>query len=110
ADKTAEWVEFVSAWWHRHAGEKVGIATLFQLATEQQLLDSVLGDQGERSQRIRLGKAMGRVVDRGFGKHRIERAGTDHSGRQQYQLVEAEPQGQSPPAQQATEDTGEWAG
>jgi hypothetical protein len=114
ADKTAEWVEFVSVWWHRYAGGKVGIADLFGLATGQQLLDSVLGDEGERSQRIRLGKAMAKVVDRVFGKYRIERAGHDHSDRQQYQLVEVEAKAQ--PAKPATvvdpgaDETGKWAG
>jgi hypothetical protein len=110
-DQTAEWTEFLAAWWQRHAGDKVGVAELFDLATGQKLLDTVLGDRGERSQRSRLGRAMVKVADRVFGQRRIERAGTDHSDRQVYRLVEVEVAvrpAEPPPSPDV--ETGEWSG
>jgi hypothetical protein len=110
-DQTAEWTEFLAAWWQRHGPSRVGIAELFALASGQKLLDTVLGDKGERSQRTRLGKAMGKVADRVFGNRRVERAGTDHSDRQMYQLVEVEVTvrpAAAPPSLDV--ETGEWSG
>jgi hypothetical protein len=98
ADKAGEWAEFVTAWWAKFAGSEVGVKELFILANSEKLLDSVLGDGQERSQRTRLGvqlaKARGRVV----GCHRIVAAEEDNSGRKLYHLgpVEAQP---PPPAQ-----------
>jgi len=87
ADKASEWRAFVAAWWQNYNGERVGIAELFTLVTEQKLLDSVLGDKGEKSQRTRLGMQMSKMTDRVFGNYRIERAGEDHCDRQLYRLV-----------------------
>jgi len=87
ADKASEWRAFAAAWWQKHNGERVGIAELFTLVTEQKLLDSVLGDKGEKSQRTRLGMQMSKMTDRVFGSYRIERAGEDHCARQLYRLV-----------------------
>src|SRR5207248_9620425 len=54
---------FVAAWWGRFAERKVGVAELYGLATEGAgELD--LGDKGERSQRIRLGRILGELRDR----------------------------------------------
>jgi putative DNA primase/helicase len=86
ADQVGEWRAFVAAWWARFAGREVGVRDLFRLATELSLLDSVLGDQGERSQRTRLGLALARSVDRVFDVYRLSAAGEDHAGRQQYAL------------------------
>ena len=90
-------------------GEILVIAN--RTVTGQKLLDTVLGDKGERSQRTRLGKAMGKVADRVFGNRRVERAGTDHSDRQMYQLVEVEVTvrpAAAPPSLDV--ETGEWSG
>jgi hypothetical protein len=92
ADTAAEWRAFVTAWWQKHGGEKVGVCELFDLAVDQKLLDGVLGDKGERSQRTRLGVAMGKAADRVFGEYRVERAGEDHKRRQVYRLTPARAQ------------------
>ncbi len=55
ADREGEWQEFVGAWWATHVSQSVGVSELFTLATKHNLLDSELGDKGERSQRTRLG-------------------------------------------------------
>jgi putative DNA primase/helicase len=91
-DWCSEWHEFVAEWGKEHQGRPVGVESLFDIATSRKLLDSVLGDKGERSQRTRLGQALARVVDRVFGGYRIERdtdrdRDRDHSGRARYRLV-----------------------
>jgi hypothetical protein len=90
-DKTDEWRCFVLAWWKEYQQNRKGIADLYTLAVKQQLLDSVLGDKEEKSQRTRLGIALSKVRDRVFGEYRIEAAEEDHSGRKQYQLVKVPP-------------------
>jgi hypothetical protein len=101
-DKVSEWRAFVASWWQEYGEREVGVAELFTLATEQNLLDSVLGDKGENSQRTRLGIALGKAADRVFGDYRMERAGEDHKERQQYRL-----RCQQTPQRQ-TEDTCQW--
>jgi hypothetical protein len=86
ADQVSEWRAFVVAWWQRYGEQTVGVEAIFELVTQDKLLDAVLGDKGERSQRIRLGLALGKAVERVFGDYRVERAPEDHRGRQQYRL------------------------
>jgi hypothetical protein len=86
ADVVGEWRAFVLAWWERHGECPVGVADLFLLTQEQKLLDSELGDKGERSQRSRLGHALARMVDRVFGDLRMEGAGSDHHECKLYRL------------------------
>jgi hypothetical protein len=86
ADKVSEWRAFVTCWWQEYGEQSVGVEELFRLVTQQALLDSVLGDRGEKSQRTRLGLALGKASDRVFGEYCLDRAGEDHKGRQQYRL------------------------
>ncbi|MDP9470207.1 MAG: bifunctional DNA primase/polymerase [Chloroflexota bacterium] len=56
---------FLSAWWAKHAGSTVGVTDLFSIATSDDGgLD--LGDKGERSQKIRLGRKLGELRDRHY--------------------------------------------
>jgi hypothetical protein len=91
ADQSTEWQEFITAWWDKYNSEAIGVNELYKLATDQWLLNAVLGDMGERSQRIRLGKAMTKVVGRVFGGLRVEAVGTDHHNCQQFQLTRLPP-------------------
>ena len=61
----AVWRSFVGAWWDRFGTAEVGTGDLFEvaLACEPPL---PLGSGGDRSQRTRLGKALGRLRDRVF--------------------------------------------
>ena len=61
----AIWRVFIAQWWDRFGTADVGTADLYQLALacEPPL---PLGEAGERSQRTRLGKALGRMRDRVF--------------------------------------------
>jgi hypothetical protein len=107
-DKVSEWRAFVAAWWAKFGGQGVGVKDLFNLACGEQLLDSVLGDKGEKSQRIRLGLALARARDRVLGEFRIRGAEEDHSHRQVYRLEPAGPQ--TPPAPAPGADTFELSG
>jgi hypothetical protein len=112
ADKTSEWRAFAASWWQEHGDQLVGVEQLFTLATRDKLLDSVLGDKGERSQSIRLGVALGKAVDRIYGGYQVTRIEADHRGRQQYRLrqVQAAVNGNVPSVSaEVGEDVQEWS-
>ncbi len=77
----ATWRVFVALWWQRHGTAEVGTGDLhaLALACEPPL---PLGAGTEHAQRIRLGKALGRMRDRVFAlgdiKVRIKAAGVRH--------------------------------
>jgi hypothetical protein len=58
------WRTFVAAWWDRFKGEDVKVAQLFGLLNDSVTLP--LGDKGEQSQKIRLGKLLTENRDRTF--------------------------------------------
>jgi hypothetical protein len=95
ADQASDWRAFVLAWWETFREREVGVGELFTLVQEQKLLDAVLGDKGEKSQRTRLGLALGKAAERVYGDIRLELGHEDHKGRQQYRLrrVQAGPTG-----------------
>ena len=83
------WRCFVSAWWDRFGTAEVGAGDLYELAlTCEPPLP--LGSGNDRSQRTRLGKALGRMRDRIFQFDercvRIEAAGLSHKV-QRWQLT-----------------------
>jgi len=82
-----EWREFIAAWWEKYQNLQVDVGQLLDLATQRELLGSVVGDKGQRSQRIRLGRALGAARDRRFGELCV-RVGWDKKSKQQsYALV-----------------------
>lgn len=87
ADKASEWLAFVTAWYAKYMSEDVGVKDLYDLAVAEKLLDSVLGDGEERSQRTRLGIQLGKARDRVIGCYRICAAEQDNSSRQMYHLT-----------------------
>jgi hypothetical protein len=56
---------FLSVWWERHLEDPVGVGSLFEIASSADSL-LPLGDKGDRSQRIRLGKLLGQLRDRRY--------------------------------------------
>jgi len=91
-----EWREFASVWWDRHRGGWVSVSELRNLALEKDLLCEALGDKSERSQLIRLGRALSSVRDRQFGSFRIEAGINVHSKAGQYRLVPVDSSNQQP--------------
>jgi hypothetical protein len=67
-----EWREFVDEWWDIYGRDPVPAGDLLHLARERSLLLSVLGSKSERSQAIRLGKALSANRDRQFNGRKIE--------------------------------------
>ena len=59
------WRVFVSAWWDRFGTAEVGANDLYEIALSCEP-PLPLGSGNDRSQRIRLGKALGRLRDRVF--------------------------------------------
>src|SRR5439155_20422245 len=74
------------SWWSQYASQEVGTDKLYDLALREKHLDRVLGDKGERSQRTKLGKALGQMRDKVVEGFRISFGKEDHSGRQRYKL------------------------
>lgn len=74
---------FVAQWWTNHGNRAVTVGNLWSIATDSGL---DLGDKGEQSQKIRLGKQLKGMRDRTFTvtlpdrqyQLRIELDGTDH--------------------------------
>lgn len=85
-DSQDEWRTFVSAWWDRYRTVRVGVNDLFRLASGEELLDEVLGDGKEHSQRSRLGHALRKLRDRVFDGIKVEQGTKDKSGRASYRL------------------------
>lgn len=90
----AIWRSFISAWWARFGTAEVGTGDLFEVAqsTEPPL---PLGAGGERSQRTRLGKALGRLRDRVFDiegrKLRVDGQGVYQGARRWKLIFESRP-------------------
>jgi hypothetical protein len=81
------WREFIPAWWSTHGDASVRVADLAQLCTANDLMETVLGDGSEKSQHIRLGRALQRVRERVFGEYRVESTADLHTKRPAYRLV-----------------------
>jgi hypothetical protein len=58
--ESGEWKQFVSAWWGARRDAAADTGSLYAMA--EAFLPEVLGDGSERSQRTRLGKALGKRV------------------------------------------------
>ena len=86
-----EWPAFLAAWGRAYGDRPVDVGALHQLAVREKHLDAVLGDRGERSERTRLGKAVGRQLNRVTGGGRVVAAGANDKGRPTYRLLADEP-------------------
>ncbi|HPQ70616.1 MAG TPA: PriCT-2 domain-containing protein [bacterium] len=83
-----EWREFVAAWWSKFGGRVVPFAELLDLANEKGLLPSVVGDQGSRAQKTRLGRALSAMRNRQFDSYRIVQRRNSHTKQSEYTLEE----------------------
>jgi len=91
----ATWRSLVSAWWDRFGSAEVGITDLYGVAIQVEP-PLPLGPGNDRSQRIRLGKALGKLRDRVFriGQRslQVEAAGT-YQGAGRWRLKPSEDRG-----------------
>lgn len=88
-DETRSGHALVAAWWGRYGGAAVGVKEIWALSQEA-AVELDLGTEGERSQRTRLGKLLGRMRDRVFGVYRVAPAGELH-GSQRWRLIRQSP-------------------
>lgn len=65
------WEQFCLAWWDKYESKHVSAKDLWNLAISADMLQSILGDGKENSQKIRVGKAMEKMRDQIFGEFRI---------------------------------------
>jgi len=89
-EETFMWREFIAAWWDQYHTQAVGVTELYDLAVRKDLLMPVLGDKGERSQKIRLGKALNKVNGRYFGKFRVVETVGDARNRTKAYMLECD--------------------
>ena len=83
--ETNEWQEFVSAWWSQYTKTPVGISELFQLSEANDLLDQTRGSGSDRSQRVKMARALANQLERVFSVEtengplmlRVERLGVN---------------------------------
>lgn len=74
------WAAFLEAWWNKFRDARCGIADIFSLAIEHNLIDGKEGH--ERSERIIFGKALRSKTARVFGVYRFMEDGTLHRATQ----------------------------
>ena len=90
------WAAFVTGWWYRYGTAEVKAGDLYEIAVTVEPPLS-LGSGNDKSQRTRLGKALGRMRDRVFRVSEIEvrlkAVGVTHQA-QQWQLVIAGERGE----------------
>lgn len=91
-----EWRKFTHTWWEHFGKSAEGVASLFPIVREYDLLTTVFANSkdgaGERSLKTKLGAALRKQVDRRFGDFTIRRVGDDSkSGGALYRLELAEP-------------------
>ena len=95
------WREFVTAWADRHGEQWCSAGDLRRLATDRDMLLSVIGEKSERSQQSRLGRALRKVQDRIFCEQQILCVKDMHTKGMRYRLrvMEggAQPASDSPP-------------
>ena len=71
---TLEWRAFCEIWWETFEDRVVSVKELQQLASNNEVMEEVLGSKNEQSQRIRLAKALQMNIDRMYGPFRIKRS------------------------------------
>ena len=72
------WRKFTGTWWDTFGEEPKRVSALNDLCTTHRLMVTVRGNGSERSQQVRLGRALLSHQDRWFGKLRITSAPTRH--------------------------------
>ncbi len=81
------WRELVAAWWGKYQDRPVAVSELAELCRAGNFMAPVLGDGVERSQMIRLGKALKSARDRVYGAYRVCLVRERHEKQNQYRLV-----------------------
>jgi hypothetical protein len=83
---SAEWTEFVRAWWAVFGDDPTQAKDLVELAKRHELLLTARGDRGPSSQSIRVGKSLARMRGRVVDGWRISMTQNQHSKAREYSL------------------------
>ena len=78
--ETKRWTSFIEVWKDKKSFNAVNAKILHKMAKEDDLLMETLGTKSERSQKIRLGKALKEKEGRVFGGYKIVRVNTQGKG------------------------------
>ena len=89
-EESADWRIFFASWSDAHGEMEVAVQDLFELCQQDSLLLAVRGDGKENSQRIRLGRALGKKRDRVIGGFLLTQSSLDSKRRAVYVLREHE--------------------
>lgn len=82
-----EWREFVRAWWDKFGTRWVSASELLELVLARDLLGATVGDKSQRSQKIRLGKALSAARDRHFADWRVLAGRNSDGNAAKYRLI-----------------------
>lgn len=86
-EETREWTGLLELWFDAYSGESVTATEVYELAAGSDLLGEILRAGSTQAMRIRLGKALSRMVGRRFGRFRIVAGEPDrHRKVNQYRL------------------------
>ncbi|MDP3061630.1 MAG: ATPase, partial [Chloroflexota bacterium] len=69
------WVALLNVWWEKYGGQRVGVAQLFDLASQHKLLTDLRAGREERGARTALGMELAQLRDRIIGAYCIRQVG-----------------------------------
>lgn len=88
--ESGDWRAFIDAWLERFRNKPVGSSELLNLAIRGRLVPFALDAPSEIAQRIKFGRALGKLRDRRFGDLRVVVASDSHSKSKVYSLQAVE--------------------
>ena len=91
-NESAEWRAFTMAWWNEHKSMPVTAKQLVYLSTSNDLMSAVIGDKSERSQILRIAKAVAKKKGRIFDGYKIIAERDAHTKKLNYSLEPVESQ------------------
>lgn len=99
-----EWRTLAGEWLEKHGEDRVTLGQVHELCKENNLFAARLGDKGEHSEKIRLGRLLGDVEHRVIGRHRLINLGQDRKSKTSHwalrpleELQHSAPEGHTPP-------------
>jgi len=95
-NESQEWGAFVSEWWDRFGSSPRKVSELLALCEERELMVEARGTGNEKSQQVRLGKALAATRDQIFGAFCIDAEYDAKAKARSYRLRRADDPGPGP--------------
>lgn len=83
-----EWLALMTEWWEIHRSIPITSKEIRELAETHDLLTATMGDGNDRARGIKLGKAIGKRLDKVLGEYRIEKS-TMFEGAYRFKLTKS---------------------